>query len=187
MGTVVDSIAGILERSEVLRSLCPDEDLGDHRDIRRTIDATIGVVIGTVACHMEEALGGRAVWDVLVGDHGWVFDQTDNVGWQLPAAFFGSTRTLLERRLVHHTGLDQRCVAAFMSKVLAVYLDHLRRRVVQERLDAQRFRRAVLDEHLEAGRLVPLVDLFDALDRPTGEFHDAVRRLRSEAPTSAPS
>jgi hypothetical protein len=180
VGTVVDSIAGILERSEVLRTLCPDEDVSDRRTLRRTVDSTIGVVMGTVACHMEEALGARVVWDVVAGDDGWLLDRDDDVSWLLPSAFFGSTRTVLERRLVHHTGLDQRCVAAFMGIVLAVYLDHLRRRVVRERLDVQRFRRAVLDEHQEAGRLVPLVDLFDALDRPHGEFHEAIRRLRLE-------
>jgi hypothetical protein len=183
VGTVVDSIAGILERSEVLRTLCPDEDVSDHRTLRRTVDATIGVVMGTVACHMEEALGARVVWEVVAGDDGWLLDNSDDVNWLLPSMFFGSTRTLLERRLVHHTGLDQRCVAAFMAKVLAVYLDHLRRRVVQERLDVQRFRRAVLDEHEEAGRHVPLVDLFDALDRPAGEFHEAIRRVRLESST----
>lgn len=183
VGTVVESIAGILERSEALRVLCPEEDLSDHRTMRRSVDATIGVVMGTVACHMEEAFGARMVWDVVVGDDGWLLDGTGDMDWQLPSVFFGSARKSLERRLVHHTGLEHRCVAAFMSKVLAVYLDHLRRRVVQERLDVQRFRRAVLDEHEQAVRLVPLVDFFDTLDRPAGEFHEALRRLRLDAPT----
>lgn len=181
VGTVVESIAGILERSEALRTLCPGEDLSDRRSMRRSVDATIGAVMGTVAFHVEEAIGARMVWDVVVGDDGWLLDGTGERDWQLPSVFFGSARTVLERRLVHHTGLDQRCVAAFMSKVLAVYLDHLRRRVVHERLDVQRFRRAVLDEHEQVGRLVPLLDFFDALDRPAGEFHEAIRRLRFEA------
>lgn len=179
----MESIAGILERSEALRTLCPEEDLSEHRTIRRSVDATLGVVMGTVACHVEEALAARMVWDVVVGDDGWLLDGTGDTGWQLPSVFFGSARTVLEGRLVHHTGLDHRCVAAFMSKVLAVYLDHLRRRVVHERLDVQRFRRAVLDEHEQAGHLIPLVDFFDALDRPAGEFHEAIRRLRFEALT----
>jgi hypothetical protein len=180
MRAVVEQVAGALERANVGRMFPHFGDMSDVPLRRRSIDAAVGAVVGSVAHQMGDAGGARAVWSLVAGDHGWLLDSRhEGHTRELAGLFFGSSRTVIERRLVHHTGLDHVTTAAFLSTVLAVYLEHLRRTVVEHRLDVAGLRALVADHRDEAARSVPLTDLFTTVARPADDIHDGLRRIRA--------
>lgn len=179
MRAVVEQVAGALERANVGRMFPHFEDMSDVPLRRRSIDAAVGAVVGSVAHQMGDADGARAVWSLIAGDDGWLLDSRhEGHTREVASLFFGSSRSVIERRLVHHTGLDHITTATFLSTVLAVYLEHLRRTVVVHRLDVAGLRSLVTDHRDEVARSVPLTELFTNVARPGDGIYDRLRRIR---------
>jgi hypothetical protein len=71
------------------------------------------------------------------------------VGPDLSERLFASDQTDVELLLTTHTGLDPCAIAQLLPSVIEVYLMHLQRRVVLERLSAAGLRDVIYQESIE--------------------------------------
>jgi hypothetical protein len=178
MVTIVESIAGALERANVVALL--DDSIGDRTQARRALGVVVGPVVGAVAHHANDSAGCSALWSIVAEDVGGLMSSPERDD-QLARLVFGSARATLERRLVHQTGLDEQSVSSLLSTTLTAYLDHLRRQVVLEKLDLDGLRRAVTTDRAEAAGQAQLTSLYTAIAPPVEEFPWAIRLLTRSA------